>query len=241
MVVIAIIGVLVALLLPAVQSARESSRRTACMNNLKQIGLANQNFYDVFNRFPPGQLGPIPHPDSTTYKNTVTNHQALGPLAYLVPYLEQTAASSLIVTDMLIDDVQPYWGNNGSTVTAAKTRIKSFVCPSSQLYGPNAGFVCATVGLYANGVDITGWDTTTASFGSNSSAATILGFGRTNYLGVGGYIGNIPNIGLGTTDSTKIGVNSGSSTMNFEGIFATRTKTALFEHHRRHQQHADVW
>src|SRR4029079_18647178 len=78
---------------------------------------------------------------------------------------------------------------------------------------------------YANGVDITGWDTTTASFGSNSSAATILGFGGTNYLGVGGYSGNIPNIGLGTTDSTKIGVNSGSSTMNFEGIFATRTKT----------------
>src|SRR2546423_8705130 len=89
LVVIAIIGVLVALLLPAVQSARESSRRTACMNNLKQIGLANQNFYDVFNRFPPGQLGPYPLADSTTSANNVTNNQALGPLAYLVPYAEQ--------------------------------------------------------------------------------------------------------------------------------------------------------
>src|SRR5206468_8300949 len=58
LVVIAIIGVLVALLLPAVQSARESSRRTMCVNNLKQVGIANQIFNDVNNRFPPGNLGP---------------------------------------------------------------------------------------------------------------------------------------------------------------------------------------
>jgi prepilin-type N-terminal cleavage/methylation domain-containing protein len=56
LVVIAIIGILIAMLLPAAQQVREAARRTQCMNNLRQVGLATMSFHDAQRAFPPSRL-----------------------------------------------------------------------------------------------------------------------------------------------------------------------------------------
>jgi prepilin-type processing-associated H-X9-DG protein len=83
LVVIAIIGILVALLLPAIQAAREAARRTQCANNLKQLGVALHNFHDTNKFFPIGQ------------QDDDNNNYAWG--SYLLPFNEQQALYDTLV------------------------------------------------------------------------------------------------------------------------------------------------
>ncbi|MBA4030382.1 MAG: hypothetical protein C0478_05750 [Planctomyces sp.] len=85
LVVIAIIAVLVALLLPAVQMARESARRASCQNNLKQLAMACHNFHDVHQHFP------IVVDRGNLMKNAAGAGVWLGWIGSLLPYVEQTA------------------------------------------------------------------------------------------------------------------------------------------------------
>ena len=114
LVVIAIIGVLVALLLPAVQSAREAARRTQCANNLRQVGLALQNYHAAFGKFPMGG----------------SSETQLAWTAYTLPYFEQLAIHDLI-------DFSPgnYLSNdkNGPQMV----RVPQFLCPSQELERSN--------------------------------------------------------------------------------------------------------
>jgi prepilin-type N-terminal cleavage/methylation domain-containing protein/prepilin-type processing-associated H-X9-DG protein len=83
LVVIAIIGILVALLLPAIQAAREAARRSECLNNLKQLGVAHQNYHDTFNSFV-YRKGGTNGSDSAT-----SNRGRRSGFISLLPFLEQ--------------------------------------------------------------------------------------------------------------------------------------------------------
>ncbi|MEY3173744.1 MAG: hypothetical protein RLZZ436_1658, partial [Planctomycetota bacterium] len=98
LVVIAIIAILVALLLPAVQQAREAARRTQCKNNLKQIGLAVHNFESTYSRLPhSGQC------DSTGGASTTYMTQSTPTL--LLPYIEQVNVYQLMDHQLKYSDM----------------------------------------------------------------------------------------------------------------------------------------
>lgn len=117
LVVIAIIGVLVSLLLPAVQSAREAARRAQCVNNMRQIGLAIHNYHDTLRRMPCGFW----------YEDRGSV------LVHLLPYIEQNTlfekldfkSSTLIYNQTVIP------GPSASTgVQLRQTRVPMYDCPS---------------------------------------------------------------------------------------------------------------
>jgi len=130
LVVIAIIAVLIGLLLPAVQAAREAARRSQCVNNLKQIGLAMHNYHDTINSFPMGSSrAPTPAgPDNWAWWGDWSAH------AMLLPYLEQAplySAGNFSVTAMGHDPA----GQMNATVV--NTRLAGFLCPSDGNAGRN--------------------------------------------------------------------------------------------------------
>jgi prepilin-type N-terminal cleavage/methylation domain-containing protein/prepilin-type processing-associated H-X9-DG protein len=113
LVVIAIIGVLVSLLLPAVQAAREAGRRCSCRNNLKQIGLAVQNYVSAQGHLPPPKAG-----DTAYFGHGST-------LVLLLPYLEQASMYARYDISKSVTDTV--------NLPITEIAVPSYLCPSMAL------------------------------------------------------------------------------------------------------------
>jgi prepilin-type N-terminal cleavage/methylation domain-containing protein/prepilin-type processing-associated H-X9-DG protein len=118
LVVIAIIAVLIGLLLPAVLAARQAANRLACVNNLKNLGLALHNYHTIHDVFPPGAVGPV---IGTTQYDRLKHH-GLG--THLLPFLGQQALASAYRWDVSWFDPP--------NQTVVNTQLGVFQCPSAQ-------------------------------------------------------------------------------------------------------------
>lgn len=141
LVVIAIIAVLIGLLLPAVQKVREAASRSACANNLKQLGLALHSHHDAIGRFPAGVV----------VAGDIHDGWATG-FTELLPYLEQQNLRSLYRFDVTWYDPANY--------RAVGTGVKVFYCPGNRSTGSlDLGSIGAQWGYalppHAAGVDYT--------------------------------------------------------------------------------------
>jgi prepilin-type N-terminal cleavage/methylation domain-containing protein/prepilin-type processing-associated H-X9-DG protein len=116
--VVSIVAILIALILPAVQSARETARRLGCISNLKQFGLAINNYHSVHNMFPPARL--------KNSKGWSTNGMSCH--AYVLPYLELNA-----LFDSINFGFADYESPHSPLVenrTSRQTKVGIFLCPS---------------------------------------------------------------------------------------------------------------
>lgn len=135
LVIIAIIGILIALLLPAVQSVRESARRSSCSNNLRQFGLSMHNYESANKRFPPGNSG-------TLWSTGISVH------ARLLQFLEESNISETVDFNVAY--------NHPNNEKARMSTVSIFICPSdntnnllSALGGKNNYYANAGTNLMA--------------------------------------------------------------------------------------------
>lgn len=148
LVVIAIIGILIGMLLPAVQAVREAARRANCLNNMRQLGLALHNYESAHMAFPPSRLAPddqlIPS-DSTANSGAETAFQSWSTL--ILPYIEQGNLANQF------DFNQPWFDRaNSNNAAVIATPVSVFNCPSSSASDPFDPFHCvgAAAGDYGS-------------------------------------------------------------------------------------------
>jgi prepilin-type N-terminal cleavage/methylation domain-containing protein/prepilin-type processing-associated H-X9-DG protein len=175
LVVIAIIAVLIALLLPAVQAAREAARRSQCVNNLKQIGLAIQNYISAQETIPPAGAYGTPGFSSSDTNST----QTFSMKVRLLPFIEMSTLYN--ATNMNLPGY--YASTVGSTqnMTVIATTVNAFQCPSDQFPG------------HIGAIDYTSTNMAVSNY--FSSSGTARQYSSSNITGPSWYLGGNANVG----------------------------------------------
>jgi prepilin-type N-terminal cleavage/methylation domain-containing protein len=191
LVVIAIIAILIGLLIPAVQKVRSSSERISCENNLKQLGLAANNYasVDSSGALPPGLLGDVTHTATSTNGGFYIfsgNVPYVSSLAYLLPYIEAGNLYAEMMNGVpsgwlsVTNTTGTPWYNLAGPWAAANNNVTTFNCPSDPQVGATTDQVVVLQNfIYQGGIYIQG-----IGFSGQST------LGKTNYLGVAGYVGS---------------------------------------------------
>ena len=220
LVVITIIGILISLLLPAVQAAREAARRLQCSNNLKQIGLALHNYHAVHNQFPLGSLsGGASYWGSPEWPYL---------LYYILPHMEQNALYDAMAA-VQKTNVKPWYSTAGTVWpgTVCGTSLAAYLCPSDGMGGKTKGITGETVmssapqlfltnylGVFSGVKDNDVWFESTLPLASNRRAvfginrgATIASIrdGTSNTLAVVEYLTGTPDDARGFCYTQRAG------------------------------------
>jgi prepilin-type N-terminal cleavage/methylation domain-containing protein/prepilin-type processing-associated H-X9-DG protein len=205
LVVIAIIGVLVGLLLPAVQKAREAAARMKCANNLKQIGLALHSYHDAQNFFPPGYIDGNTDPNSTPDNDV---GPGWGWASFILPHVEQDALYRQINFKLGV--------GVGSNAAPSQQPLTIYQCPSDPYQQNFTVWPTSVVVAHGNYVGCNGWEECFNGAGGNPQAGSGTdgdqgGFGQ---AGVGLFYRNshlnMANVIDGTSNTIFVGERSGN-------------------------------
>lgn len=159
LVVIAIIAILVALLLPAVQFAREAARRAQCKNNLKQIGLALHNYHGTWNTFPPGGTNPNTAGHGWSADNSMSSW-----IGMILPELERNDIYNALNTKLTV--------NSPPNTSACRHGITVFLCPSDA-HMPDDGMDNRNAGVGYNLGEFVSMTNYAGSMGDSRTADTL--------------------------------------------------------------------
>jgi prepilin-type N-terminal cleavage/methylation domain-containing protein len=214
LVVIAIIGILIGMLLPAVQSVREAARRTQCMNNIRQIALASLNYESAHMKFPPGAL----------YNSTLASGtNRMGVLVHVLPFIEMNNVDNLITRSRGARSDEPngswYWQPVAANTNyiAGLYSIPSFECPSDKQGAGTAIMTSIVPEITSSGVTFNNFWITSDTPWFTPGIADI---GLTNYCGVSGGAGALRH---GDSDASNTGW------VPWAGIYTNRSETGFGE------------
>jgi prepilin-type N-terminal cleavage/methylation domain-containing protein len=169
MTVVAIIGVMVSLMLAAVQAAREVARKMSCSNNIRNQLVALQEYHAAHQRFPAGQ-----------HWNKLKSVE-YGWAFYLLPQLEQSALLAKF------DQSKPW--DDPANLALANTPLKIFRCPSTPLKTPGKSDYCGVMGSFEANIQTSGLEngvmTTTTARNRNSIRLADITDGASNTVVIG--------------------------------------------------------